>query len=577
MTCTRGGRLTPGQPEHATEGYVLIHLHPAQATQEVIPYEGHSMSRNAVQIIPLGMMLALLGSGCNSATQTINPSQTFATAVTPAPTAVTVSPPDAFAPAIVPDDWATHTDPVLQIEFRYPGDWKPESPSRYRGADGYVEWTTRIYPASIFDTFEALCILEANENKPAAFGAFPFVSSWQGYDSRRQFWFGHGCTVIPGGEDKAIQGKQAVLFARLPPPGNPDSLLVLRADADHFNSILSTLHFLDYVTPTPASGIYTSPACDTPPANPEPRISRIARMIVSEYPIVAVGCDPWQNFDGFQARLQTLRIDFWETYDHDLIRRANETNHLLEPFGYRLESRQAPLGGGNPVLSSKMRTVFDLYQEDQRLLEDINRIGPLSVKASGEDFILWVENTDNSIVTEIRRRSLRTPDWWEPGFNTGWVGSDLIRYTYDSAHLFPIGAPSKAVITRNDETIYTLSIPQSGPAGHPVQWLWAWQGHWILEAGEVVVQDGELLNAVLGYEAIFDWHLVNNEPFFLFKQDNYFGISYAGNTLPHRYEDVIHGSLCCDMSVYNTFPAVNGEWFYALRNGTWYFVSVLSD
>ena len=88
----------------------------------------------------------------------------------------------------------------------------------------------------------------------------------------------------------------------------------------------------------------------------------------------------------------------------------------------------------------------------------------------------------------------------------------------------------------------------------------------------VLVEDGELLNNVLKYAEIFEWHLVKDEPFYFYYKDSSYGISYAGNELSLHYDDIIHGQLCCDPGVYSIISTSSGAWFYARKGDIWYMV-----
>ena len=86
----------------------------------------------------------------------------------------------------------------------------------------------------------------------------------------------------------------------------------------------------------------------------------------------------------------------------------------------------------------------------------------------------------------------------------------------------------------------------------------------------MLVQDGELLNTQLGYDEIFEWHLVNDQPLYFFRDGFEYGLSYAGETLPMRYDDVIHGELWDDAYSYSIISTLLGTDFYARRDGIWY-------
>ena len=59
-----------------------------------------------------------------------------------------------------------------------------------------------------------------------------------------------------------------------------------------------------------------------------------------------------------------------------------------------------------------------------------------------------------------------------------------------------------------------------------------------------------------------------------FPKGSSYGISYAGQELPLRYDDIIHGQLCCDPGRYSIISTPTGAWFYALRDDIWYLVHV---
>lgn len=311
----------------------------------------------------------------------------------------------------------------------------------------------------------------------------------------------------------------------------PAIFVLINASCSTHSTRLNPILPTTKMSPTETGGLVQSatPGPEAEPATPTypPMPTRIpdswkvytnSALTITEYPIVDSDCDPWVHFDGFQARLRSLNLNNATRFDEERLRRAQAANRLLEAFGYRLASRQFGLSNPPGSTAPSEITVFDLYQGDTVLTTGITQFGQVSVSATGADFILWVQDTFNSkAAIEVRRGSVRTLNWWESGFNTAWVGTNLIRYAYASDHLFPIGAASQATVYQNDETIYSLTIPQPGPAGNPVKWLWFWQGQWLLEAGNVIVQNGVLQNPLLGYDEMFGWHLVNDKHFYFFQ------------------------------------------------------------
>ena len=154
------------------------------------------------------------------------------------------------------------------------------------------------------------------------------------------------------------------------------------------------------------------------------------------------------------------------------------------------------------------------------------------------------------------------------------VGSDSILWKYDREFVFPVGAPARLSVFRNDKTIFSMSIPHMSPGGGPVRALWSWNGHWFIEVENVLIMDGEIQNKQMGYEELFERHLVGGLPFYFYRKADKFGINYDGTVLSKNYDDLIHGFLCCDPGRYSLVSGDNGSAFYARRNGVWWYVVV---
>lgn len=103
-----------------------------------------------------------------------------------------------------------------------------------------------------------------------------------------------------------------------------------------------------------------------------------------------------------------------------------------------------------------------------------------------------------------------------------------------------------------------------------------WEGHWILVAGDFLIQDGEILNGKLGFDEIFSWNLVKGNPAYFFRKGSRVGISYDGQILPLQYQDVAHG-LCCGYSGDNPYIGADAIHFFGKRDGLWYYVVVEFD
>ena len=103
--------------------------------------------------------------------------------------------------------------------------------------------------------------------------------------------------------------------------------------------------------------------------------------------------------------------------------------------------------------------------------------------------------------------------------------------------------------------------------------LLAWEGHWILETFAGVIMDGESLSKQLGVDETFHYVILQGRPLFFFKKNGQIRISYSGETLPLAYDEVVHHQ-CCEPAAFNIRSNEHMLWFYALKEGTWYYVEI---
>jgi hypothetical protein len=464
-------------------------------------------------------------------------------------------------PTPIPLSWAIYTHPSLPLQLRYPENWTG-APEGYSGPDGFFVLRAHTPAPSTFDDLTTLCVLEANGAGGILFGTSPKLFNWQSLKRT-----GQGCAVIPSSGSDLAAGGQAILYARFSPPWPADQVLELRADPAHFDGILKTLSLTGALPPTPATGDYNSPACQEEPEAEPVRVILSAGLVITETALASAGCDPWLQYDGFHEQAEPVfqnRIVFSE---RGRIRQMELNNEALAPFGYRLvEETQA----------SDPYPLFVLYQGETPLVEKIKYFGPVSVNETGDDFLLWVYSAMTyNLPVEVSLDHLR-PSMAESRqvYNTVWTGMQVLSYEYwnewDRMELKAM----QVKVKRGEAVVADIAVPIPDEAGYPVNGFWSWDGHWLLEVENVLFQDGEVLNTQLGYEEIFAWHPVEEQPLYFFRRGPEYGLSYAGETLPVKYEDVIHGPLCCDAGVYSIISTPQGTDFFARRDGVWYHVRV---
>ncbi len=305
-------------------------------------------------------------------------------------------------------------------------------------------------------------------------------------------------------------------------------------------------------------------------------------LTVEEYLIASTTADTWGDAwpDLFRAYEEHRRLgcppeDLETVFDRRRPWRLQaaregitETNRVLAPYGYRLvEQDEWP-----SCIPQSVPLSHALYQGEELLASDLylSPIAPISVNEAGDDFaLLMPEGTAGSIF--LRSDSLERWMYSEQSEHAYtspvFVGEDLITVKRD-----PLKGAREFTVWRGDEVVYTYTSPLQ-LAEYPVNTLRSWQGRWVLEVDEQVLVDGQSLNEQLGYDAIFQWRLLQGLPFYLFREDGQVGISYDGEVLPRRYDAVLH-NLCCGYALFNPGGNERMVWFHAWRDGTWYFVEV---
>lgn len=229
--------------------------------------------------------------------------------------------------------------------------------------------------------------------------------------------------------------------------------------------------------------------------------------------------------------------------------KASGVNAVLEPFGYALRH--------NPPLSSY---TYQLFKDEQLVLDDVGPFWQATRRADGADFLLPVETSQGKQLLVSREKV----EAWDSVFTPPiYFGNELIAAQVESDNV---------VVRRlsDDQVVYSQPVT-SGPVEMPIKTFEAWQGHWVLESDGVLVIDGQNINRQLVYDSIFNWVVLQEQPFFFFTKGQRTGISYAGKEQDAAYDEVIH-YRCCEPAAFNPGSESSIVWFYALRDGMWYYV-----
>jgi len=282
-------------------------------------------------------------------------------------------------------------------------------------------------------------------------------------------------------------------------------------------------------------------------------------LVVEEQPVVdakvdgpghleyndRLGDETLARMEGLRARAAELRVE--------------RNNAELAPFGYRIEAR---------FDAESNQELYDLFREgrDKPVASGLSYLWPVSVNASGTDFLLVVEKAPAATLYQVQSDGVEIwydaaeSNWLPPGY----VGDALAQLTFTD---FPTLTYHVALGNR---PVYTGTAVAMG-AYMPLRSFTTWDGHWVLEVDDHLIMDGQDLGEALGYDAAFGFSLIRGEPFYFFEQGGQVRISYGGQTLPNAYDYVVHNQ-CCEAAMHNPLVLGDAVLFHARWNGTWYFV-----
>ncbi len=238
-----------------------------------------------------------------------------------------------------------------------------------------------------------------------------------------------------------------------------------------------------------------------------------------------------------------------------------EYNEILAPFGYRLEAE---------FNAEWNQTFYDLYHGDEAepLLLDLMRVWRPSVSASGDDFVMAVENAPNVQPMHLLIGPMGPMPWQAMDSNMlppVYLGDEQAAMVATQGQ----GIDMEYGVWVGGREVYSGTAPMM--VSHPVNGFVVWGDHWALELEDQVIVDGEDLGPKLGHDKVFGFQLLGGKPFYFYEADGAIHLSYDGETLPQTYDEVPHNQ-CCEPAMFN--PRANEDMvaFHGLRAGTWYYV-----
>lgn len=105
-----------------------------------------------------------------------------------------------------------------------------------------------------------------------------------------------------------------------------------------------------------------------------------------------------------------------------------------------------------------------------------------------------------------------------------------------------------------------------------------WEAQWVLELNGDVLVDGERLTEQRVFDEVFTWQVLAGQEFFLYRQNNTYGMYFDGRSLPQRYDEIVRWDCADQQSAGGfNFSAQGSEeavGFFARKGGRWYYVRV---
>ena len=242
---------------------------------------------------------------------------------------------------------------------------------------------------------------------------------------------------------------------------------------------------------------------------------------------------------------------------------------ILAPFGYSLTDDKSESGASG---------YFSIYRGNQLIAKDVMYMAPVSLNASQTDFIGLPSFSDGAHL--FTRSKFELDQFWvATKIPFAYVG-DRILYL-EIWEVSPGVSRLQAYLDNQrvfDDQFNNVSTYSAfdGP--------WAYGDHWALDILDAkpdgqqgwnpydrLIQDGQDVNILKGYQNSFQFAVLTGRPFYFFQKDGKIGISFDGQEIPRGYDEIPHYG-CCTPSLLNPGLSMNMVWFFARRGEAWYYV-----
>ncbi len=474
-----------------------------------------------------------------------SPTNTLHPTITPLPTRVT---PTVYPPLVAGEDWLPYRNEDLGLGLFYPPNWTIQSDTEIRGKDGFI-WLKRI--ASEGKQPDAFCQIKVNAGIPQPYGSYPEI--------REVYSQGlYGCLVVPSADSSQAGIVSAFLWQAV------DTGNIIKAEGTEgfIEPILISGYALQPQKEISIDG-YVPAECrfDQDP----PLIFEEGGLKFEQYRLTSDDCYQTMEVETFASLLPLEAREKAAALRELTPSYIQQVNQMLTPFDYEFKEGAFYYQGGKavpfnvvwigkPEIDAEQTQFFLPVQDDQYGLPQI-------ITLNG------VEDIPYQFISSLGYVPSRV-----------FIGDDLISVTFDEDQPSQVGDLRHLQVRLNDEVIYTFATMPFGPPGGPVRGLWREGDSWLLDLADVFIKDGEILNEVYHYQAMFTYRQINDKPFYFYQQDGEIFISYDEQILSPIFQEVIHTPSCCSGAMVNMTLGHDGLAFYGSQDGFWvYTIITLAD
>jgi hypothetical protein len=305
------------------------------------------------------------------------------------------------------------------------------------------------------------------------------------------------------------------------------------------------------------------------------------KLIIEEYKIVSSYTDTPNNMD-FLNRIDSIVFKKrapWRKPNHPITieEKFDKIKNTLKTYDFYIVSEKD---------SAMDRTCYCLKRKDNILLKDLVEFWGFQKNDIAKSFILiarqYIEGEGQrkkfkSYRILYKNKKINIQEYRRPYYVPIRITPIIINdtvYKIDFIDEIPEYAKPEQVLNysvkKNNNILYLFSVKNMVVVSS-IKSFFVYKNEWILEYTDNVIINGKNIVELNDYSKAFSYSIIEKKPFYFFKKDDNINISYNNEIYITRYDEVIRYQ-CCEPSFFNVSKNKKMVWFYALKDGFWYYV-----